>query len=199
MNCSVMQCDRIAVARGLCLMHYKRQKNHGSTQLPKPPTASDRFWGRVVKSDGCWEWGGASFGPGGYGAFWLGGRNHPAHRVAWTFDVGPVPDGMFVCHHCDNPKCVRPDHLFLGTAADNNADMASKGRAARGQRHSSVLHPETVPRCEMHGNAKLTTPSVRAIRGEYASGASLDLLARTYNVNRTTIHRAATHRSWRSA
>lgn len=93
--------------------------------------ASKRFWHRVVKSEGCWEWSGARF-PRGYGHVQLRVLGPPdeiyAHRAAWRFTFGPIPDGLFVCHHCDNPPCVRPDHLFLGTAQDNVHDSQRKGR-----------------------------------------------------------------------
>lgn len=94
---------------------------------PARPLA-DRFWPKVRKSDGCWEWTRATT-THGYGKFSVATAVWDrAHRVAWKLTNGPIPDGMFVCHHCDNPLCVRPDHLFLGTHGDNMRDASTKGR-----------------------------------------------------------------------
>lgn len=94
-------------------------------------TVTDRFarfvptWG---DPEGCWEWTGATIGHMGYGWMRFDGRSQLAHRVSWLVYQGEIPDGMQVMHTCDNPVCVRPDHLCLGTNADNQADMVAKGR-----------------------------------------------------------------------
>jgi len=87
-----------------------------------------RFWAFVSKADGCWTWGGAT-NRKGYGRFTVGGKLRLAHRLVWAWTRGPIPDGVRVLHHCDNPACVNPKHLFLGTDQDNTNDMVAKGRA----------------------------------------------------------------------
>ena len=98
--------------------------------LPRPvrPVA-DRLWERVDRSGDCWLWTGAITGVG-YGHIYADGRLAYTHRLAYELTYGPIPEGLFVCHHCDNPPCCRPEHLFLGTAQDNQSDMAAKGRAS---------------------------------------------------------------------
>ena len=87
----------------------------------------NRFWEKVNKTKGCWEWTASKTGSG-YGKIMYNGRLQGAHRVALMLEGTEIPNGICVCHHCDNPSCVRPDHLFLGTHADNTRDMMEKGR-----------------------------------------------------------------------
>lgn len=104
-------------------------KRHGYERaLSRARPVADRFWPKVQKGDGCWEWQGSRL-PHGYGHLTIPGRGVPyAHRISWELTHGEIPDGLWVLHHCDNPPCVRPDHLFLGTAQDNVDDSIRKGR-----------------------------------------------------------------------
>lgn len=137
-GCDVAGCARPFYCRGWCQLHYYRWRSHGTTDDPRP-APEQRFWAKVNKTEGCWLWT-ASRTHEGYGMFSIQGRRHYAQRVAWMLTYGLIPEGMLVLHRCDNPPCCRPDHLFLGTHADNMADMATKGRhAAKGRSDATWL------------------------------------------------------------
>lgn len=122
---------------------------------------------------GCWNWVGTTVGSKThrYGHFRLDGKLILAHRASWLLHGGEIPNGLHVLHRCDNPLCVNPKHLFVGTRSDNMMDMTAKGR-----------HP--YPLGETHHRAKLTNDEVRAIR---ASVQSHNQLARAYGVTKRTI------------
>ena len=156
----------------------------------------ETFWSKVEKSEsGCWLWAG-TMASNGYGRFQLDRKSRWAHRVAYQFAVSPIPEGLCVLHRCDNPPCVNPEHLFLGTQQDNLADMVAKGRNQKGDRHSSRLHPERLCRGERHGQAKLTEASVLTIRAAYRAGGRVGQLARQFGVARQTITDILRNRRW---
>lgn len=159
-------------------------------------TLETRFWRHVIKlENGCWEWSGSrsSFG---YGILHIGKKPRKAHRIAWKLLRSEIPSGIVVCHKCDNPPCVNPEHLFLGTTADNTRDAIEKGRFARpGQRQASAL--KYAKRGEDHCRAKLTREIVKAIRQGVAEGFAQMSFANRYRVDPTTIRDIVQHKTWR--
>jgi hypothetical protein len=134
---------------------------------------------------GCRNWQGST-DTAGYGQIHAGKEMLRVHRLAYELETGPIPDGLCVCHRCDNRRCCNPEHLFLGTQADNNADRDAKGRGVqrRGERHHA---------------AKLTEDQVRGIRAAYAQGAEQPELAQRYGVDSTNIGCIVNGRTWRHA
>lgn len=142
----------------------------------------ERFWENVNKNtpNGCWEWMGAHHAAG-YGLLYIGDSMKLTHRYSYELHWGEIPPGVFVCHHCDNPSCVNPAHLFLGNHDDNMADMTSKGRQNHGK-----------------GSAKLTEAQVSEIRRAYERGSITHKeLAAKYGVTREAISNIIQRRNWR--
>ena len=146
-------------------------------------TGKVRFWAKVTKGDGCWNWQGSYIAGTGYGAFYDGQR-WSTHRYSWTIHNGAIPAGLCVLHKCDNRKCVRPDHLFLGTKRENSQDMARKGR-----------YRVPALKGEDHGEAKLTTAAVLDIRQRYKRGNGT-LLAEEYGVSPSLVSLVVRHKAW---
>lgn len=171
-------------------------------------TPFERFLDKVNKeaTSGCWEWT-ASCLNSGYGIIKINGKGILAHRFAYEYFIGPIPNGYYICHRCDNPRCVNPEHLFVGTQADNMADRDEKGRhpskthperLARGDYHGSKLHPERVVRGEGHGNARLTSDIVRQARKEYSGkGITYKQLAEKYGVSAMAMYNAIQCKTWK--
>lgn len=131
--CSVAGCGGNVDAKGLCRKHYQRFKKHGSPDDNGHSHApvEERFWRYVHKTDGCWLWTGGSKNQKGYGQIGLGGKGAKhvlVHRLSYTMHKGEIPDGMLVMHSCDNPSCVNPEHLSVGTQSQNILEAFAKGR-----------------------------------------------------------------------
>ena len=148
--------------------------------------ALDRFMEKVmpVPEAGCWIWVGATK-PAGYGNFYMEGGHVNAHRASYEMHVGPVPDGAVVCHKCDTPSCVNPDHLFADSQCANLADMLRKGR-----------HKPKRQAGELNGSAKLTFTDVAHIR---ASSEPTQALANRYGVRYQCIWQIRKGHSWKEA
>jgi hypothetical protein len=134
----------------------------------------------------------------GYGQFRISGKTQQSHRVAWEFANGPVPDGMRVLHRCDNPPCVDEEHFFLGTDADNYSDMVNKGRdrKASGDANGAYTHPESRPRGEDNGFAKLKATDVLRIFSLRRDGMTLQQIADVVGISNGHTHRVLTRKVW---
>lgn len=147
--------------------------------LGRPPLTREQFMAKLVRNEatGCLEWQGLK-NRGGYGKTTIRGKDWNVHRYVWTLVNGPIPDGLLVCHKCDNPQCAEPEHLFLGTTKDNSEDMVRKGRSLKGERNNK---------------SKLTPDDVRAIRA--SNERQVDLAAR-YGVAQNMISKIKLRRFW---
>jgi hypothetical protein len=141
----------------------------------KGMTAMQRFDHYTDKTGDCWNWTGSTFGSGRYGAFWDGAKSVGAHTFSFKYHLGDIPKGMYVCHRCDNPRCVNPEHLFLGFPKDNTNDMMQKRRGRW-------------PSGSAHHKAKLSDEQVAEImglRGEATQAA----VAKQFGVDQSHISR----------
>jgi hypothetical protein len=155
------------------------------------PSLLERFWAKVDKSGDCWLWT-AVLDHRGYGHIRVGDRMASAHRTSWELAFGPIPagpgyHGTCVLHRCDTPRCVRPEHLFLGTNEENMADMVRKNRQAK-------------QRGDGHPSSKISSHHVAVIRALHAWGVPLSLrrLAEMFRVSPAEISHVRNRRNWRS-
>lgn len=146
-------------------------------------TEEKRFWEKVDKKgiDDCWEWMGGK-NKAGYGRFKVRKQDHiRAHRISWILVNGPIPEGLSVLHKCDNRSCVNPNHLFLGTQADNMLDMKTKGRNIFGDKHK---------------NAKLKPEDVYKIRELLNLGTKPKLISKLFNISRRNVAKIKLGKAW---
>lgn len=184
-ECSVDGCTNSRHCRSYCQKHYMRWRRHKNALTilsARGVEEETRFWDAVNKSNGCWEWTKARK-QSGYGQFVNSRTSVSAHRYSYILAFGDIPDGLSVLHRCDNPPCVRPDHLFLGNARDNSRDMVSKGRHRNGNLHGNG-----------HPNSKLNNIVVRLIRLDTLPYAAL---AKKWGVSKGHIARIKARQSWR--
>lgn len=168
-------------------LHYKHKKSllfaeRHNTSCIKCAKGNpiERFWSYVKKTDTCWLWTGCSTHLG-YAQIGVNYKLISVHRFSWEIHNGPIPEGKWVLHKCDNPSCVRPDHLFLGTPKDNTQDMLHK-------------HRDNGPKGERQHCHKFTAEEVMKIR---ASTDSQSEIARQYKVNQSTISHIINHQTWK--
>jgi DNA-binding transcriptional regulator YiaG/predicted RNA-binding Zn-ribbon protein involved in translation (DUF1610 family) len=195
---------RNAAERAICCSHSCGLRYH-----PRK-TLEERFWAKVDRNGPiirpelgpCWLWTGSP-DKKGYGRIWgrNDGANIPAHRLSYALAYGAIVPGLLVCHSCDNPPCVNPEHLFLGTPKQNTQDAYHKGRLATGAQHGAHTHPERMRhisggRCT-NGTAKLTDHDVRQIRASLLSGVSQAQIARRYGVSKYLIYNLAHGKTYR--
>lgn len=178
--CTINSCQRPVEGFGFCSLHYQRLKRLGTPHLTKQSEES-RFWSLVdkKKKSDCWNWKGfiTKYGYGQMSTNKLTSSRF-AHRYSYVLHKGSIPEGMYVCHTCDNRKCVNPLHLFLGDHLENMNDMVRKGRAARGERSAHV---------------KLKVKDVLKIRNSDLSNSEL---ARMFSVSNATITLIKNNKNW---
>jgi hypothetical protein len=159
----------------------------------------ERFWGNVEKKgpDECWEWTGSKKRRG-YGHLKVQGKMVSVHRLSYELATGQsIPSGLIVMHICDNPPCVNPSHLRLGTVSDNNRDRCDKGRSAMGDKSGARKHPESLSCGEHHYDSRLTESDVRSARTAAANGESIVSLARRYRVTHRAMTKVVRRISWK--
>lgn len=180
--CSVDDCNNPHVSRGWCNMHYMRWKRHrdvfGGNIRYKTPHEVLEAKTIPEPNSGCLIWLGTSTSAG-YGQIIINGKKVYCHRLSWELTNGPIPRGLHVLHHCDNPPCCNPDHLFLGTDQDNTDDKVAKGRQCKG---------------ESRPHAKLSESQVLEI---YSDTRLQKFIAKDYGVRIPLISRIKNRKRWK--
>jgi predicted XRE-type DNA-binding protein len=163
----------------------------------------DRFWSKVniLDDEHCWDWV-AGKNQKGYGEFKIDGSMYRANRVSWIIcNSNEIPDGMIICHKCDNPSCVNPNHLFLGTHSENMVDMTKKDSAAKGMYNGANTHPENrpSPAGEINGRSKLKETDVEKILIMYhEDNKSQFEISENFGVSESTISLIVNGKTWKN-
>jgi hypothetical protein len=186
-RCTLVGCEKPFYGLGLCKMHHQRQWKYGTTDLPPRVSRAvpmvERFWWNVDKSGDCWLWT-AYRTPDGYGSVKSAdGKTCVASRVSFELANGPIPEGLLVRHRCDNPPCVRPDHLELGTPKQNTADKIRRTFDQRGETNPS---------------ARLTWGQVEAIRRDRAAGFTYRELVAKYGTSQSNVAHIVKGETWQA-
>lgn len=174
-HCILCRCQ-CGVEKSVRITHLLCEKSKSCGCYHRP--LQERFWEKVDKPAGpaaCWLWTGYKDSKG-YGRITIDKKPFLAHRFSYKLHKGPIPKGLFVCHHCDVPACVNPEHLFVGTQFDNMQDMTAKGRRV--------------------GNIKLTSDQVCEIRERVANGETQISLAKEFGIDRSTISKVVNRKRW---
>lgn len=188
-HCTIDDCTSKHFGKGYCQKHYSRVRRHGDPlnvghggRTPQP--VAERIAQRSAPDGDCLIYQSGQTTRSGHVLIFRDGQYVGVHRAAWESANGPVPEGLCVCHHCDRPRCVNVEHLFLGTHADNNADRDRKGRhvALQGSKN---------------GFAKLDEAKVAEIKRRLLDGASTYQLAAEYGVHQGTVWMISAGRTWR--
>ena len=189
--CCSVGCDRPVDARGMCNTHYMQKRRAGLLPVGTRSHApvEERFWRQVKKTPGCWEWTGAVTRASGYAQIGMGGKGgrlELVHRFSYILHKGPIQEGLVVMHACDNPRCVNPAHLSVGTISDNVRDSVRKGRWK--------AIPPLQCGSDQH-SSKLTEEAVRLIRDN--PQISTKELAIRYGTNVTSIQKVRSRKTWK--
>ena len=186
-KCKIETCEKPAVALGYCYSHYRRNRLYGDPTFVKQAQfhglpLRERFFKYVQKTPTCWLWTGSKDRKG-YGRLTINDKPHLASRISWTLHYGDIPIGKHILHHCDNPQCVNPEHLFMGTPKDNVADMWAKGRGNPGHVYG-----------EKHWASKITMKIADEIRN---SELSQNKLAKIYGISSSSVWAIKSGKTWR--
>ena len=187
-GCTCVRCGVAFMAVPSAIRRGRRFCSRACGYASRVAPLAERFWKHVDKGDGsgCWLWNGRKRAGYSYGT--LSGeasatrRHELAHRVSWRLHFGEIPDGLVVCHRCDVPSCVRPDHLFLGTYRENIQDASRKLRLKHG---------------EQCWSAKLTEADVRTIRARRANGVTAAHLAEQFGIKAATVRHIVRRNTWK--